>query len=121
MTIPRPFQTVHSQKSHSVAAIPAAISVGMTSVRAIVGVTRAVKGAVKVAKTVDKITNEQDGSGEEEENKKRGIPDMHVIRTFNRVDHIAARQDPNQRAWELCHEQLANATLEFSAPGEGGK
>ncbi|KAL1884049.1 hypothetical protein Daus18300_000158 [Diaporthe australafricana] len=100
------------------AAIPAAISVGMAGARAMVGVARAVKGGVKVAKNVDKMSGEQDTS-EDEQNQKRAIPDMHVIRTFNRVDHIAARQDPNQRAWELCHEQLGSATVEFSAPGDG--
>lgn len=94
----------------------------MAGARAAVGAIRVARGAVKTAKTVDKINDlTDDGGDEEEENAKRSMQDMHVIRTFNRVDHIAARQDPNQRAWELCHEQLGSATVTFSGPAEGGK
>lgn len=82
----------------------------------------AVRGTVKGARAAEKLT---EGEGEQDdqdtENAKRSMQDMHVIRTFNRVDHIAARQDPNQRAWQLCGEQLGNATVTFSGPAEGGK
>lgn len=94
----------------------------MAGARAIVSAIRVTRGAVKTARRIDKMTD--DGEPEEEEgdeNAKRSMQDMHVIRTFNRVDHIAARQDPNQRAWELCHEQLGSATVTFSGPAEGGK
>lgn len=95
----------------------------MAGVRAIVGVIRVTRGAVKTARKIDKLTGDDEEEEEEEdgENEKRSMQDLHVIRTFNRVNHIAARQDPNQRAWQLCHEQLGNATVTFSGPAEGGK
>lgn len=82
----------------------------------------AVRGTVKGARAAEKLT---EGEGEQDtennENAKRSMQDLHVIRTFNRVNHIAVRQDPNQRAWQLCREQLGNATVTFSGPAEGGK
>lgn len=93
----------------------------MAGVRAIVGVIRVTRGVVKTARKIDKLTDDDDEEEDEEENEKRSMQDLHVIRTFNRVNHIAARQDPNQRAWQLCHEQLGNATVTFSGPAEGGK
>lgn len=81
-----------------------------------------VRGAVNGARSARKLT---EGEGEQDtetdENAKRSMQDLHVIRTFNRVNHIAVRQDPNQRAWQLCREQLGNATVTFSGPAEGGK
>lgn len=81
-----------------------------------------VRGAVNGARSARKLTEgegEQDASTDE--NAKRSMQDLHVIRTYNRVNHIAVRQDPNQRAWQLCGEQLGNATVTFSGPAEGGK
>ncbi|KAI0434846.1 hypothetical protein F5Y09DRAFT_354841 [Xylaria sp. FL1042] len=36
-----------------------------------------------------------------------------------RVAHPHRRQEENQLAWSLCHDQLATASLTFSSPMEG--
>lgn len=92
------------------AAIPAAVSVGLTTARVAVA-------AISVARGVVKLENDIENG----ENERRDFHDLHVVRTFNRVDYLAARQDPNQRAWQLCREQLGNATVTFSGPAQGGK
>ena len=93
----------------------------MAGARAAVGAIRVANGVAKVADKANDVKDVVDAVQEGQENQKRSEQDMHVIRTFNRVDYLAARQDPNQRAWELCHEQLGNATVTFSAPAEGGE
>lgn len=121
MIFPDKSERICSPNTTSAPAIPAAITAGMTGVRVIVGVIRVARGGVKAARKIDKLTDDENEDEDEGENEKRGFQDMHVIRTFNRVHYIAARQDPNQRAWQLCHDQLTNATVEFSGPAEGGK
>lgn len=106
---------------------PLALVAGSVAARAATMIPRVVQGTVKVAKAAEKVNDAVDTvttvndaiNGDNEE--KRDVHDMHVIRTFNRVDYLAARQDPNQRAWQLCREQLGNATVTFSAPAQGGK
>lgn len=34
---------------------------------------------------------------------------------------VAARQEQNQLAWQLCHDQLTNASLTFSGPSPGSE
>ncbi|KAI1743973.1 hypothetical protein F4680DRAFT_326025 [Xylaria scruposa] len=71
------------------AAIPAATAAGIGAASAAVSAAGAVAGVI-----VDGVKN-------------------------RRADHLYRRQEQNQLAWQICHDQLATATLTFSSPMEG--
>lgn len=84
-----------------VPAIAEAVAVGFSTVGDVVSAAGTVAGTVQ---TVEDLTSK--------------------VRRFD--DHLLAyRQtstpDANQLAWQLCHEQLGSASLDFSSPAKGSK
>lgn len=83
-------------------AIPAAVGVSMGSIGEAVGVAAGVAGAVE---------------GGISANQKRGVPEKR-----NQFYSRVKRQDYGTgTAWQDCHDQLAGATVTFSAPSIGSK
>jgi hypothetical protein len=92
------------------AAIPAAVAVGIGTVSTAASAAAAVGGTVTQAI--------QAGKGSRVMRREQLAQRAAAVEDFARV---AARQEQNQRAWELCREQLGSASLTFSGPSPGSK
>ncbi|CAN8097844.1 unnamed protein product [Discula destructiva] len=90
------------------AAIPAATAAGIGAASAAVSAAAAVGGTVATAVQAGKSNRLM--RREQLAQRSTDFEDYKVI---------AARQEQNQLAWDLCHQQLGSASLTFSGPSPG--